>query len=330
MSVWIYIAAALLMLAFSALFSGAETGFYRVSRLRLRLSTPQPTVGQRLMLALAQQGRPVMMALLVGNNLVNNVLTSIVTLLFFARTERSFQAEFLAVLVVSPALFVFGEMAPKILFCSYANAWMPKISGLIWLTHTALSHLGIIRFLQMLSDKLARLARFRTDSAAAVEITQQRQMRQILHETSEEGLLTPVQKEMMDRLLGIADLTVEQLMIPAGAVCVISETAARDQLERCLADAPYSRRPVVDKNNNWIGYVDLFQILAEPSYPDSIKPFIKPLLWVSPHQSALNALTELCQKNKKIAGVQDPNTKKPMGIITLTDLIEALTGLISH
>lgn len=325
----IYWAAIGSLLLLSAIFSGSETGFYRISRLQSRLYSASKPFRPPWLLRLLDEGRPVVMALLIGNNLVNNALTSLIALFWFGRLEQSYWAEVYAVLMVSPILFIFGEMVPKVLFCANANQWMPKISPLIWFTYALFKNTGVIALLQWLSDVSFCWGRIRPDTAVAVDITQRRQMRQLLHETSEEGLLTPMQNQMMDRLLRISELTIEQLITPLQKVKTIPVNADRKTIQHYLAHWPYTRYPVVE-DNQWVGYINIYQTAAHIGIAADLRAHLKPLCWVSADWGALKTLSLMCKQNQKLAAVADKQTRQPIGIITLTDLINALTGLMQR
>ncbi len=100
----------LLALALSALFAGSETGYYAMNPLRLRLQAGR----SRWAAVLARVVRPpsaFLTMLLVGNNVANDLAVFAgVSLVAAAGIE---QPEIWATLMLTPLVFLFGEVAPK-------------------------------------------------------------------------------------------------------------------------------------------------------------------------------------------------------------------------
>ena len=125
-SLFIVLAVACFVLL-GGLFSGSETGLYQLSRLRLRLGIEKKQLPFVILGRCLHDSSGLLLSLLIGNNLVNYLATSLVTTAFLGRLGAEFEhrAEFLATLVMVPILFVFSELIPKNLFflsCGRADA----------------------------------------------------------------------------------------------------------------------------------------------------------------------------------------------------------------
>ena len=145
------------LIALSAFFSGSETGFYRLSRFRLRLGVEEHRPFYDKLFSLVRDGQATIMSILIGNNLVSYGLTSLVTVLLFRRLGDQHLSEIYATVILSPVLFVFGEMIPKVLFYHWADWLMPRLAWLLWGVHQAFSLTGIVAALGWVSDRLASL-----------------------------------------------------------------------------------------------------------------------------------------------------------------------------
>lgn len=317
------------LIAMSAFFSGSETGFYRLSRFRLRLGVEQKRPFYSTLSVLVRNGRSLVMAILIGNNLVNNLLTCLVTLLIFKRIENQHLAEFYTTAILTPVIFVFGEMIPKVLFYHWADVLIPRLTWLLWLTHRAFTLTGAIAALQWLSNRLTRLLGLEANTAAAVDATQRHQVFQIIHETREEGLLSDLQREMIERLLHIPNVSVQSLMVPFQEVEKVGLQTSRPMLLEHLAHASRTRQPVCDKDGVVSGYILIYEVLGGEQDFAGLQAFVQPMVSLEPTCSAIDAMNALCQRREKIALIQPPQSKQPLGIITLTDLVEELTGELS-
>ena len=314
------------LIGLSAFFSGSETGFYRLSRFRLRLGVEQNRRFYGTLFQLVRDGQSLMMSILIGNNLINYALTSMVMALLLRRLSDPGLAELYTTALLTPFLFVFGEMIPKILFYHWADVLIPRLTWLLWFTHKIFTLSGAVAALRWISDGLSRLLGLGADTATAVDAAQRHQVFQIIHETREEGLLSHVQREMIERLLQIPNVSVQTVMTPYEAVEKVPLGLSRSMLIAHLAKTSYVRQLVCGPDGDIMGYIPIFEVLGGEQEFSDLGRFVRPVIRLSPACSAIEAMNTLCRKREKIAVVQSPQSQEPLGIVTLTDLVEELTG----
>ena len=98
----------------SAFFSGSETGFYRLSRIRLSLEAQAGDPVARRLVWFCRHPERFVATALVGNNIANYITTVAVGFLAMAWTpDRSGVAEIVLTLLSSPIIFIWGELIPK-------------------------------------------------------------------------------------------------------------------------------------------------------------------------------------------------------------------------
>ena len=117
MSDWFFALSAVVLLFFSALFSGAETGVYSVSRVRLEAEAGQGRRAARILSGLLRDDAGLLITLLVGANLVQDLAA----LAFQAEIESwvslpAYSRELVVTAILTPFLFFFGEVLPKDVF----------------------------------------------------------------------------------------------------------------------------------------------------------------------------------------------------------------------
>ena len=107
-------------LVVSAFFSGSETGYMSVSRVRLRrLARDNSAIGRRLLSQLRRIEDPILTCL-IGTNLSNVVLSAVATMVL---TEHYGQkGEWLAVILVGTLVIFFGEIIPKVLYREFPES----------------------------------------------------------------------------------------------------------------------------------------------------------------------------------------------------------------
>ena len=106
----------LIGLTLSAFFSGCETGLYRVSRTRLVLDGLSGSASARGIVWLLNRPAMFVATTLVGNNLANYVTSLSMVMAVAAMFGANPSVELLGPVLMTPVVFVFGELLPKYLF----------------------------------------------------------------------------------------------------------------------------------------------------------------------------------------------------------------------
>ncbi len=119
-------------LLLSAFFSGSETGFYRVARLRLALDGRSGDPIARLLLWLANRPPLFVATALIGNNLANCLTSLAVLLATRALISGHVVAELVAPVLAAPFVFVYGELLPKKLFFRAPNRLLARAPRYSW------------------------------------------------------------------------------------------------------------------------------------------------------------------------------------------------------
>ena len=214
-------------LKLSAFFSGSETGFYRVSTLQLTLEKQRGDgVASRLFHFVAHPERFVTTTL-VGNNVANYITTLAIGLFVGALWENSSGTpEIAATLVLTPVIFVFGELIPKSL---YYRAPMSLLrSGSVGFRVFYYLFLPISYPLILISRFVSR---FSNSEKRPLEIVFGRnRLYGVLEAGQREGLLTDLQRALAENMMQVADNPVGELMWPATAVQGLSESASVEEV----------------------------------------------------------------------------------------------------
>jgi Mg2+/Co2+ transporter CorB len=134
------IAALVVLLAFSAVFSASETAFSSLSRIRLKNRIEDGDKRAEQTLALAERYEKLLSAVLIGNNIVNIGATTLSAVLF-TRLYAS-RGPAISTVVMTVAVLIFGEISPKTLAKrrpeDYAEAMTP-LMGFVTVVLTPLT-----------------------------------------------------------------------------------------------------------------------------------------------------------------------------------------------
>jgi putative hemolysin len=319
----------LLLILLSAFFAGTETGIYRISRFQIRLGSDKGKTPYKMLFRILQDGQGLILSLLLGNNLVNNLLTGLVTFMFLQIVSGQRLAGIYATAVLTPVLFVFGEMIPKNLFYYKANSFVPAMARLNWFFYRLFTLTGAIWLLKNCSRILSYLFRLKIDSADAVNTFKRRQVHQIIHETREEGLLSAAQRKMMSRLIEIPHMPVSEVMVKLRDIEMVPVDTNRGGLLEHLKKSRFTRQLVYQADRNRIlGYIHIYQTLGQSESLPNLANSTTSLLEIDRNVRVIDAINLLRDRHERIALIVASIRKEthPVGIITISDLIEEITG----
>ena len=106
-----YVIAIAVLVIFSAYFSATETAFTSANRIRLKNLAGDGDKRAKLVLELSDNYDMLLSSILVGNNIVNIAMSSLVTV-FFMQLYPKYGAT-IATAVITVVVLVFGEISPK-------------------------------------------------------------------------------------------------------------------------------------------------------------------------------------------------------------------------
>ena len=317
-----------LLLLLSAFFAGTETGIYRISRFQIRIGSEKGRPSYKMLLRILQDGQGLILSLLLGNNLVNYLLTGLLTFMFLRLSSAERLAGIYATAVLTPVLFVFGEMIPKTLFYYKANTLVPAMAWLNWFFYRLFTLTGSVWLLKSCSRILSLLFRLKIDTTKVVDASKRHQVHQIIHETREEGLLSSTQKKMMSRLIEIPHIPVSEAMVKLRDAEMVPVDTNREELLDHLKKSQFTRQLVYQANRSQIlGCIHVYQTLGKGEPLTDLTNEITTLLEIDRNVSIIDAINLLLDQHERMALVvaSTQKEKRPVGIITITDLIEEIT-----
>lgn len=322
----------LITVFFSAVFSGLETGIYRLSRLRLRLGEERGDLKYVLLGRAMRDASGLLLTLLVANNLVNYLATSSVTYLFLT-VAPDHAAELLATSLTAPLLFVFGESLPKNIFLYRADVMTPYLGPFLYVVHKALTWSGIVPLLGLISRLFARMIGAPMPPRQVVASTGIHRVRTILRDTQEEGLLSHIQAEMLDRVVNIPTLRLGDVMIPMSRVQAAPFQTDRTTLLEELRKHAFTRVLVWrEQPSNIVGFVNVYDALAGEEPFGSVEGVLTPVRSLDADTLVTDAIEVLRRERVQMILVTRRRGSKetPVGIVTMKDLVEELMGELAE
>lgn len=246
----------------SAFFSGSETGFYRASRVRIVIAGLDGDRISQYLLKLVNNPTLFVATTLIGNN-VANYLTSLAIVLISQHLTHSSAAEMLAPILMSPMLFVYGELLPKNL-CFQAPNYLLRLAAPAFLFFTlvfapvAAVLWGMGRLIKTLLGESPEKVRL---------ILARKEVQQVFEDGLEAGILHPTQRHLSQSFFLVAAKSVDEFSTPRSEIKPISVSATRAEALKFARNKRYSDIVLFDgAKNNFVGYVRTIELLL--SAPD--------------------------------------------------------------
>ena len=128
----------LILVALSAYFSATETAFSTFNRMKIKTMADNGSKRAALVLRMADDYDRLLSTILVGNNIVNILLTTVATLFFADLIQNSESlATTVSTAVTTVVVLIFGEITPKSLAKQYANGFVmttaPILRFITWI-----------------------------------------------------------------------------------------------------------------------------------------------------------------------------------------------------
>jgi CBS domain containing-hemolysin-like protein len=320
--------------AFAGLFAGSETGIYQLSRLRLRFGIEKKRVPFVILGKVMHDSGALLISILIGTNLTYYLTTSLVTLLLLGKIENEHTVEVFATLLTTPVLFIFAELIPKNLFFYRADLLMPYVAPVLFVFKKVCTWCGIVPLLKIITHFFTRL----TGSSATFRTTMttipQSHIRAILRDTQEEGVLSPVQTDIINRLSGISNLSIKSVMTDIGKTESVDMNSDKQCLLNKLSKSAFTRLPVYETaQTNIVGFINIYDCLTSAEKFTGLRDFTKPIRRLSADTTVSDAINIIQSENQKIILVvraSHGGREKPVGIVTMKDLVEELLGELSE
>lgn len=305
------------MMIFSAVFSGTETAYSSVNKLRLKNYEAQGSKKAAKALKLANKFDEVLTAVLIGNNIVNIAASSVSTLLFISMYGDNGAA--VSTIVITLLVLTFCEVIPK----SYAKKNAEKIALAFATPLTFL--VGLFKPLVFLLNKLSALF----DRGEDVPSVTEDELKYMIDEIEEQGVIEEQESELVKSALEFDEITVNEILIPRVKVIGVEVNSSIDEIKELFSSEMYSRLPVYEKSlDDIVGIItnkSFFKMLVEGK--SDIRGIIQEVPHIADSKLISEAMKDMQRSKVHLAVVIDQygGTK---GIITLEDIIEELVGEI--
>jgi len=303
-------------------FSGSEMGVVSADRMKLRHDAAKGSLGAKLALDMLNKPEWLLSTTLVGTNISVVANTTMATALMLQLFGE--YGSWLAVALVAPLIWVFGEIVPKSVFQQRADVITPRVIFLLkffsWLFYPILLVFSLLtRLLAMLvGDKSGKQNPF----------TLREEIFALMQMSTDGGDIDRRESAMIRRLFNFEETTVAEVMMPLIDVVGIEQGATCGEAMRIARVKAHKRLPVYAKRvDRIVGLIDALELLGvDPQEP--ISAYIRPVDYVPGSKSIQTLLMDM-QRERHLLSVVVDEFGGAEGIVTVEDIIEEIVEDLS-
>jgi len=317
----------------SGVFSGSETALTSLWDARLQGLIDRRPMGVKHLQRWQTHPNLVLSSILVGNNLVNILASSLATDLamrtmqMLGVADGATAAIGLAVGVMTLLILVFGEVLPK-----------------TWARHNAEKVVGVLPILAAfywISWPLSKLLSLTTQglvqlsggslNANGPTVTEE-EIEFMIQRSTEEGSLGAEKEAMLSGVFDLDETMAKEIMVARTDLLGFEDTMSLDEVLEAIDARGFSRYPVYQENlDNVIGVFyarDLIPYLHSlDRKPFKLRDFVRPPYFV-PMTKLLDQLLQEFRRDKVHIAIVVDEYGGTAGVVTLEDVIEEMVGEI--
>lgn len=314
----------IVLIALSAFFSASETAYTSANKIRLKSKADGGSKAAERALKIIYGYDKTLTTILIGNNIVNILTSSLATVMFIAILKDNDLGSVVSTVVVTIVVLIFGEIIPKTVAKANAETFACAISGIMSFLSTVFTPLSaFFLLLQKGANKLF------CSKEKEVSMTEQ-ELISIIDEIKDEGVLEEQESSLVRSALVFDETVVSQVITPRVNIVAVEVNAGEEKVKELFLTERYSRLPVYEKTvDHIIGVItqqDFFgHLIKNESF--SLREIMQETLHI-PNLMKISDVLKQMQKNKLHLAVVVDQYGGTEGIVTLEDILEELVGEI--
>ena len=307
-------------LIMSAYFSATETAMSTFNKTRMKSLAEKGDKRAALALRLSEKYDTLLSTILIGNNLVNILLTAVCTAFFIDIAQSTDLGTTLSTVVTTVAVLIFGEITPKSVAKDrpekFAMFSAPIINALIFL-------LTPFNFIFSLWRKLV-LKIFKAEEESKMS---QEELLMLVEEIQQDGSIDEEESTLLQNAIEFTERKAEDILTHRVDIEAVSRDASKEKIASVFQATRFSRLVVYDESiDNITGVIhqkDFYT--ASGIYSGDLNDIITPPVFTQKSEK-IDDLLRLLQKNKSHIAVVLDEYGGTFGIVTMEDILEELVG----
>ncbi|MBR2328427.1 MAG: DUF21 domain-containing protein [Clostridia bacterium] len=254
-----------ILLAFSAFFSGSEIAYSSANIIRLRhIAENGGGKKDKAALDIALDYDSALTTILIGNNLVNIASSSVATIIALDLMGES--GAWVATLVMTVLIITFGEITPKIIAAEINYSFVRMVALPLRFLMLVLSPVGkVIMFIVKQVEKLW------AHKVQEVPTVTEDEFETIIETVEDEGILDEDRCDLLQSALDFDDVLAYEIITPRVDMTSIDIDDPMEEIMEQIMYSPFSRIPVYeDTIDNIIGILHLNRVFKRLADRDDI------------------------------------------------------------
>lgn len=301
----------------SGWFSGSETALTNLNSSEVKRMKRSGMKNTDHVMKLKKNMDKTLITILIGNNIVNIVLSSVTALIanqLFAEIGVSIMIGVITFLVI-----IFGEITPK-------------NSAIFNSMEVANRNARAIYYLSIILTPLIILFRWISKTIISLKggrgsienlLTTDDDIKDLVSLSEEEGVIKPIEREIIHRVFKFGDRKVRDAMVSMDEIFCLDDDIVVEGVKNVVKSSGFTRVPVMGDDGKIIGLIyskDL--VLADD---DSIPSLMRKPFLVRENED-LTAVFDKMKRNRVHLAIVENSRGDHTGIVTLEDLLEELVG----
>ena len=287
---------------------------------RMKTMADKGNKSAALALKLSDNYDTLLSTILIGNNLVNILLSSLATLLFVKMLGSS-TGTTASTLVTTVLVLIFGEISPKSIAKESPESFAMFSAPIIRVLMVVLTPVTWI-FAQW-KKLLTRLFKKDGDDRAMTD----EELMTIVEEAEQDGGIDAEESTLIRSAIEFMDLESIDIYTPRVDIVSVSLDESKEEIAKIFLDTGFSRLPVYEENiDHIIGIInqkDFHNFIYNTDR--SIKEIVRPVLFITPTMKIGSLLKKLQASKTHIAIILD-EFGGTEGLVTIEDIVEELVG----
>ncbi len=318
----VYIVLAVLIVL-SMLFSISESSFLGMNRLRLRILRKNKDKRALIAGRLLDRRERLINSLLVSNDIVNILLSSIITSIALEIFGQ--KGVGIATLIATLLLLIFGEITPKTISTRcpdrIAYALAPFVQVVVFIMHP------VVAVVTFIARCALRIFGIRTN--VKKQSYTEEEIKTFFDMSSESGVIEENENRMMSQVFKFSDLEAQDIMVPRTKIRAVPYDASYRDIIELSQRLGFTRFPVYRKSiDDIIGIIYLKDMLA---YKDNQNGFellkvMRPPLYVLGTKKITSVQELLFESHDSMAIIVDEYSGTD-GVITEKDISREIFAL---
>ena len=321
----VLIVAIVILLLCSSFFSASETAFSFMNVLRIRSMAENKVKGARKALYIAEHSDRVLTTILVGNNIVNILSTTICAFLLSQFIQNPTLLNVMNTVVMTIIILITGEILPKSLAKAQPEKFAVKVAGIMYFLMKLLYPIVICFYgLQKLCTRKKEAENEQNTTFTEDELES------IIDTMQEEGVLEDSESDIIQGAIKIKEVTAHDIMTHRVDVVFLDINSTDADIEKKFIENQYSRMPVYSEStDNVVGVLnikDYFSVKIN-NKKSSLKDMMHKPLFTAENTNVDTLIKEMQKVKKHLAIVLDENGGVS-GVVTMEDCTETVFGEI--